>query len=133
MLLSKKSFAQSSFKANYASKVTTPKDTNNDNKMRKAVTDFLVKELRTNGSCKLHGFGNFVLKYVLHDVLLLLVVSFCFHCALFTLRSKPERERRNPRTGQVVLCPPTWALRFVPSKSLTESLNANRPAPVQDE
>jgi hypothetical protein len=31
--------------------------------MRKAVSDYLMKELRINGEVKLHGFGNFVLRY----------------------------------------------------------------------
>jgi hypothetical protein len=34
--------------------------------------------------------------------------------------------RRNPKTGEMKLCPPVWGVKFSPSKKLLRVINANK-------
>jgi DNA-binding protein HU-beta len=73
----------------------TKKDTE---KTLNAAIDLVIAELAKGETVKMAGFGNFVVK------------------------ERPEREMRNPRTGEPVTVAASKTVQFRPAKALKDSL-----------
>lgn len=50
----------------------------------------------------------------------------------FSLRFRPSRLAHNPKTGEKVMTPPRYSVRFKPGKALRESVNAAMGEPIID-
>jgi integration host factor subunit beta len=66
------------------------------------LIDEMSKHLSNGGHIEIRGFGSFRLHY------------------------RPPRPAHNPKTGEKLMTPPKYAVRFKPGKDLREDINASR-------